>query len=208
MAITLYRRLTHQALAHTEVEGRVLDLGGSHVSGYLHYLPKDIEVTVVNTDVGTKPDVVWDLEQAPYPFWDETYDVVLAVNVLEHIWGWRQLLAEVNRILASNGELIIAVPFLHAVHPSPHDYMRFTKEALVRACTEAGFSNVIVKEIGCGVFASSYSFFQRFIPSFLSGILERLVLGLDVILRVSMNVLKRKYTPEDYPLGYMVIAKK
>ena len=56
-----------------------------------------------------KPDVVWDLEQRPLPFEDNTFDTISAFEVLEHIGrqgDWRSFFeewAEYWRILKPGG---------------------------------------------------------------------------------------------------------
>jgi hypothetical protein len=57
-----------------------------------------------------RPDVLWDLENTPYPFVDKSYDIVTAFNVIEHLTkeaGYR-MLEEMERI-ATYG-IIIETP--------------------------------------------------------------------------------------------------
>ncbi len=208
MSLTLYRKNTHAALSRLNLSGKVLDLGGSSTSTYLQHIQGDFTVSVVNTDEKVIPDFIWDLENTPYPFESSTYETVLAINVLEHIWSWRGLLSEALRILKPKGTIIVAVPFLHAVHPSPQDFFRFTKEALIRALSEAGFEDVVVEELGQGVFVSAFSFFQRFFPGSLVSVLSGTVIFADKCLTYTMNKMHRKYSPVDYPLGYIALGYK
>lgn len=54
-----------------------------------------------------KPDVLWDLEQRPYPFDSEQFDEVLAIDVLEHLNNVVGCLEEIYRILKASGRLQI-----------------------------------------------------------------------------------------------------
>jgi len=65
----------------------------------------------VNLDIDQrfKPDIVHDLEQ-PLPFKDNTFQVIQAYHVLEHIHNLKQLMAELWRVLKPSGLLRIKVP--------------------------------------------------------------------------------------------------
>jgi SAM-dependent methyltransferase len=55
--------------------------------------------------------VVWDLEQVPYPFPAESFDIVLLTEVLEHLREYPlQALSEVSRILRPGGLLLLTTP--------------------------------------------------------------------------------------------------
>ncbi|MBM3204531.1 hypothetical protein FJZ48_00935, partial [Candidatus Uhrbacteria bacterium] len=84
---SLFRRLTHQALASLFFSGKVLDLGGARLSAYRTIIEKTADsITVVNLDPSTQPDVMANLEE-PFPCETQAFDTVLALNVLEHIYA-------------------------------------------------------------------------------------------------------------------------
>ncbi len=60
-------------------------------------------------------DVVWNLEETPLPFQDETFEEILADNVLEHIENFIPLMEELYRILKKGGVLKIWVPYYNSV---------------------------------------------------------------------------------------------
>src|SRR6185312_16493300 len=86
------------------------------------YTPEENEhvgwhnLTTLDNNPRHKPDVVWDLNQRPLPFDDETFDEIHAYEVLEHIGtqgDWRSFFAEFSeywRILKPNGALVGTVP--------------------------------------------------------------------------------------------------
>ena len=59
-------------------------------------------------------DVVWDLEKTPLPFEDNTFDEILASNVLEHITNLVELMKELHRITKNKGIIKISVPFYNS----------------------------------------------------------------------------------------------
>ena len=60
-------------------------------------------------------DVVWDLEEYPYPFPDDCASLVLATHVLEHINPHKgvfiNMMNEVWRIMRPGGEFAFVVPY-------------------------------------------------------------------------------------------------
>lgn len=67
---------------------------------------------VVNVDAFDicKPDVVHDLNKTPFPFKDETFDLVFANHILEHLPNWWECLNECARVLKPGGKIEIWVP--------------------------------------------------------------------------------------------------
>lgn len=60
------------------------------------------------------------------PILDQTFDLVLLLDVLEHVAEPDFVLGEIRRLLTPNGRLIISVPFMYREHETPHDFARFT----------------------------------------------------------------------------------
>ena len=153
-------------LSHLELRGRVIDLGGHKHSSYYKQLKSEQAVEVANFDgvsgtphkIASGADHVFDFEK-PFPLQDESFDAVLCINVMEHIFNYKNLIDESFRILKSGGSMNISVPFFFNIHGSPDDYFRYTKSALVRILSEAGFSDVTVTELGDGPFSA---IFQNF----------------------------------------------
>ena len=75
-----------------------------------------INLTTLDLNPEHNPDIVWDLEQIPYPFEDNVFDEIHAYEVLEHCGSqgdYKFFFAqfeEFYRILKPNGKLIATVP--------------------------------------------------------------------------------------------------
>lgn len=205
---SLFRQLTHEALQAVSFRGEVLDLGGSKTSEYMQMVKKTAKsITVLNMDPGAHPDIFADLEQV-LPCAHQSFDMVLMMNVLEHIYHYRQLLDESWRVLRSGGECLIIVPFLFQVHPSPNDYFRYTKQSLMRLLEEAGFQEVQIQEIGTGPMGVRYQMLYNFFPEILRRFMQPSAMFWDKCLRWVMRLLKKADPRVSYPLGYFVQAKK
>lgn len=59
---------------------------------------------------GTKPDVIWDLNQVPWPFADNMFDGLVAFSVMEHLDDFVCAMGEVHRISKPGAVTSILVP--------------------------------------------------------------------------------------------------
>jgi SAM-dependent methyltransferase len=82
-------------------------------------------------------DLVCDLTQTN-PFREETFDAILLMNVLEHVYNGRALLDALVRSLKPGGVIIVAIPFLVKMHQEPVDFVRYTHYALERLGSDYG----------------------------------------------------------------------
>ena len=81
---------------------------------------------------------------APLPFDDGSFDLVLAAETAEHVRDLQLFLSEIRRVLVPGGELALTTPATRAagagpaIRFSPH-LRRFTRRSLRRALDELGF---------------------------------------------------------------------
>lgn len=73
-----------------------------------------------------EPEVVHDLNKLPYPLEDNSFDLIEASHVLEHLDKPFLIMKELHRLLKPNGKLTIKVPhfsrgFTHAEHTHGFD---------------------------------------------------------------------------------------
>lgn len=102
----------------------ILDAGGWAGLGAERYLEAGAR-RVVNLDISKEAIalgksrlgaderaefVQWDLNQAPLPFDDASFDLVICLEALEHIHAQRQAVAEFFRVLEPGGMLLVSVP--------------------------------------------------------------------------------------------------
>ena len=106
---------------------RVLLFGCGSNTAQVIALPGDVgswegyEVTTLDNNPDHKPDVVFDLNEFPYPFDDNSFDRVEGHQVLEHIGSlgdYRHLFHEFeewHRILKPGGYFVASVPMWNSL---------------------------------------------------------------------------------------------
>ena len=202
---TVNRILMNAELKTVDLEGKIVDLGAGKLrSSYFSFLRIGRLDSVVSIDKtpDRQPDIMANLEKG-LPLLDDTYDSVLCFNLLEHIYGHRQLLTETWRVLIPGGRLIGYVPFLVKFHPDPDDFFRYTEQGLEKLFAETGFSRSEIKFIGRGALTAAWSQIEYILPKFLRWAVTLAVFGLDEVILKFKPVFRKKY-----PLGYFFIAQK
>ena len=197
------RALMHHAIRGVELSGDVVDVGGGRGASYLSYMVAKDNTSVAGFDLKEDKGVVvqLDFEKDRLPREAASVDQVLMFNILEHIYHHQYLVGEVARILKRGGKLMGFVPFLVNYHPDPHDYFRYTREALELILAEAGFENIIVREVGKGPFLVN---FNNLAPS-----LPRIIAVPSFLVAYFFDSLLTQLRPKigkRYPLGYLFLA--
>jgi SAM-dependent methyltransferase len=121
--------------------GRVLEIGGrAHPRGQV-FGP---EFSYVNLDLEHSDDdtIVGDITNCPQ-IADASYDVVVSVDVFEHLDRPWLAASEISRILVPGGLSYTSTLFSWRYHPCPIDFWRYTPEAL-----EFLFGDLVVLEKG------------------------------------------------------------
>jgi SAM-dependent methyltransferase len=81
-----------------------------------------------------------------FPFDPGRFDVVLCNQVLEHVFNPERFIAELNRVLKPNGQLILTVPFVWDEHEQPYDFARYTTFGLRALLERQGFAVTIQRK--------------------------------------------------------------
>jgi SAM-dependent methyltransferase len=64
------------------------------------------------------------------PFKDDSVDMVISDNSMEHVSNADAVLKEMRRIIKPGGLVYIIVPFLFPYHPEPFDFKRWTSQGM------------------------------------------------------------------------------
>jgi len=109
--ITFRRHYLDKFLSGTRFYGRVLDIGGKKENKRGQFRPPLDKVEnweYLNIDETTNPDYFCSAESIPVK--DETFDMVLMTEVLEHLEHPELVLAEAHRVLKKKGVLVATMP--------------------------------------------------------------------------------------------------
>ena len=136
---SVLRMLTYEKLSALKIAGRVLDMGGGRRAGYLPLLSAGLVVESVNIDPKIDPTHLVEPGR-PLPFADSSFDAVICLNTLEHIYDSAAVLNELFRVVKAGGHVHVMVPFMFRIHGHPDDYFRATPSWWRETFSRAGFS--------------------------------------------------------------------
>lgn len=117
---------------------RLIDYG----CGDVPYLPlfADKVAKYVTCDIDINPSAeVKITPEGIVPLPDESFDIVLSVQVLEHVDDVNMYLAEANRLLKKDGLLLLSTHGQWIWHPFPKDLWRWTHEGLSHCIEKSDF---------------------------------------------------------------------
>lgn len=133
-----------RAIAAPALKGRILDIGGG-LGPYREYLSHTSYYSLeINPTLS--PDIVGSALDLPVR--TGATDSVLCNEVLEHLSDPTGAVREIHRVLQPGGRVYATVPFLWCLHYEPHDYFRFTGDALRAIFEGAGFRVLRIEPIG------------------------------------------------------------
>ncbi len=72
--------------------------------------------TTLDINPRHNPDVVWDLNVFPYPFPDDTFDLVVCEHVLEHLENVIRVMEELHRVSKPRARIHVRVPHFSSLN--------------------------------------------------------------------------------------------
>lgn len=144
--ISIYRSLEYEELSRIQYAGRILDFGGGEKAHYLSNFKKWIKAgsyESVNISSEMQPTYLIKTGEK-IPVDSDTFDMVVSVNTLEHVYELMDVLSEIMRVLKPGGKIVIAVPFLYRVHGCPDDYNRPTASWWAKTLSQYRIDNIII----------------------------------------------------------------
>lgn len=72
------------------------------------------------------------------PFQNDSFDMVISTQVLEHVPNPLSMLKEMARVCKPEGVMVISLPFVYQEHEEPFDYFRFTRFGIAELLNKAG----------------------------------------------------------------------
>ncbi len=207
------RRDVGPILAQTT--GTVLDVGcgGQPFQALLHKYARYLAIDHASAGVrfGYHGAGVCYFRGSRWPVEDQSVDLVLCTEVLEHVLEPRAVLEEAYRCLRPGGRLLATVPFAARWHFVPHDYWRYTPSSLAHLLDQTGFTDAEVYARGNPMTVACAKIGALILPllnarngGFLLGLL-----GLPLLLLATVlgNWSLRRDWGDDC-LGYTVVARR
>jgi len=111
-------------------QGRVLDIGSLDVNGNVRELFPESEYIGLDMRAGDNVDMVANSHNLPYD--DESFDMVVCLEMLEHDDDPFKTASEIRRVVKQDGHIIVCASGIEMhKHEHPADFWRFTAEAFL-----------------------------------------------------------------------------
>jgi SAM-dependent methyltransferase len=123
------------------IADRVLDLGSGQAP-YAAFFPHRNYFTA---DLLTAADVRCEAAHLPFP--NESFDLIICTEVLEHVPDPAAALNEMRRTLRSTGALVLSTPLTWGVHEQ-RDFHRWTDSGLRQLLSQHGFTVKVLRSRG------------------------------------------------------------
>lgn len=144
------------------------------------------------------------------------FDIILLVQVLEHVKEPSSVLSELNRVAKENTKLFIAVPQSQAVHQVPNDFYRYTPYGLVYLLEKNNWSVEKIDPQIYGDFEANVRRLQWTLDEYRSRsdlkpfekFLVKTVFFVSRLVKRAARLLDRKSIRNVNPIGYFVVAQK
>lgn len=151
-----YCRKNLKLFARNTNNKRVLELGsGDKYKGVYIYSMKDL---FNNSNEFIQSDIVKEyghnIIDATKMKYKNEFDIVLCMNVLEHVYDFHKVIENSYNALRVGGFLIIFVPGFYPLHSEPDDYWRFTEHSFKKLLKK--FSHTKIKHYGLREYPFGY----------------------------------------------------
>jgi SAM-dependent methyltransferase len=176
--------------------GVVVELGGERAYDLGRHFPDADRYVVTNLD--GDPDVRLDLTRLGLA--DGSVETAVCVSVLEHVDDLTTAVAELRRVVAPGGRLLLTVPFLYPLHDR-HDVWRVAPDAWPALLGDE-FEVEVVTRLG-GRLATLAMLLQR--PR---GVWNLRYAPQKLVGLVLVALLGRRDQPDDAPMGSGVVARR
>lgn len=152
---TFYRKI-HDILPETNLV--VADIGSGKSPYYTYFSPKCREYIAVDMEDTLPTDEIRQIRQIlgtaeNIPLDDNSVDVIICNQVLEHVIDPIKSVQEIYRVLRPSGLFFGSVPHISPIHLEPYDFRRYTALGMIQLLDQADFERIHVEGNG-GVFST------------------------------------------------------
>ncbi len=162
----LRRRLLFRAIKQVspQLQGKLLDFGCgrkpyrtlfAHNTQYIGVDKRQSGHDHTNSQI----DVFY---EDTLPFDNDSFEALLCIEVMEHVFEPNDTLKELNRVLKVGGKALFTTPFVCNEHEVPYDYARYTSYGWQHLAKKHGFRIVVQHKIGN--FANTLAYLMLLYP--------------------------------------------
>ena len=160
-------------------------------------------------------DIIVDKNNPVIDLKSESVDLILCMDVLEHVYDDKKILKMLLALLEQGGTMMLSLPFLYREHEYPYDYRRYTSSGIRALLAEAGFSDIQVTKIGNPFFVAWNVCYERQLKNYErdeTGFVERImwkIVNRTILPILNCTLFKTKCKEADGIFSRMlVIARK
>ena len=162
-------------------------------------------------------DIIADLQKNSY--FNTCFDSVICLNVLEHVYYFREFFKNLSGLIKKDGILMLSVPYSSGLHYLPHDYFRMSHYALKKLLIDNDFEitsiepyyqNNMNKIINILKNLKSNNFFSKILVKLimLQIAIYNKLFNLEIDNKLIDEVPKSQKKLYSQPMGYFVTAIK
>jgi len=144
-------------ISNQDVAGkRVLEIGSGDINGGLRRLIEfwqPAEYIGVDIEEGPGVDLVYDAEKLMDIFSEESFDVVLSTELLEHVLNPKMVISKIKRLCKRNGIILLTTrSYGFEFHPYPYDFWRFELSDMQSIFSDCEITDLEKDFVAPGVF--------------------------------------------------------
>ena len=144
-------------LTAEDVAGKkVLDIGSHDYNGNFSPIVKNLKPSkFIGIDIipGPGVDIVCSGEEAVEKFGKNSFDVVVASELMEHARNWREVISNIKNVCKPNGIIFITTRSKgFRLHGYPHDYWRYELDDMRKIFADCEILNLESDRQAPGVF--------------------------------------------------------
>ena len=124
--------------------GLLLEIGPQEYQDTKKYFKK-IEIQTLDINPNAEANYIGDITKKNKFLANNSFDIIVATEVLEHVLNPFAAIEELYRILKFNGILLISVPFNFRIHGPLPDCWRFTEYGLSELLKK--FNSIEIKKV-------------------------------------------------------------